>query len=149
MAKGFKSGGSKKGSRKHLTKSVKDAVIEVFHEVNGEDNNYLRDMAKNDPKLFAALFSKMIPAAVEATVTHSVDLGSALITAQARLDAIEHDPLDSVGPSIDKPTLSEPVPTSPDLEAPVPPPLDDRPYLLDEKFDYQLNEYGELIKGDG
>ena len=99
MAKGNKTGGAKKGSIKTQTNAVKEAVLRVFHDVNGDSDQYLRDMAANDPKLFTALFSKMIPQeqAIEHTVNR-VDLGAAMVDAQARVDSltIDHEPLDTL-----------------------------------------------------
>jgi hypothetical protein len=142
-----KTGGATRGSVHQKTLEVKDQVLNHWAKVNA-DGKYVEKLSKENPSKYLDLVAKILPSTQEhdVSVTH-VDLGAAMIDAQARLNAIEHNPMDSVGPSIDKPTLSEPLPLSPDEEVTAPPPP--RPYLLDEKFDLQIDAHGLPIKGDG
>ena len=140
-AKRKKTGGATKGSVTLQTNAVKDAVLRVFNELNEDNDDFLYQLAEDDRKTFVALCMKLIPQEQEIEVKHTVDLGAALIEAQARLNAvtIEHDPADEVS------VLSvEPGPVTFEVDAPAP----SRPFQLDENFDVKLNEYGLPIKGD-
>lgn len=54
-----KTGGRQKGVKNALTAKVKDAILNAFEKVGGED--YLVDVAKKDPKTFCALLGKVLP----------------------------------------------------------------------------------------
>jgi hypothetical protein len=81
---------------------VKAAVLRVFEDVNASDQ-YLRGIAETDPKLFLSLVARLIPVASEVMLDQrvTVNIGSAMIDAQARLESfgkavspvIDHAPL--------------------------------------------------------
>jgi hypothetical protein len=89
--------GSKQGSIKHQTKAVKQAVEEVFNDLNSS-GQYLRRIADEKPALFLSLVSKLIPHAIDLEVTHKVDLSQAMLDAQARLDHPELITIDAAPP---------------------------------------------------
>lgn len=66
MAKGHKTGGRRRGSQNHLTRSVKDAVLRAFEAVGG-GACYLEKVAREDPKTFVALLGRVIPHQIEGT----------------------------------------------------------------------------------
>lgn len=87
-----KTGGRKSDSIIVHSNEVKAAVLRVFNEVNASDD-YLRDVAENDKRLFLSLLARMIPqeSAVQMNVAPSVSLGDAMREAQARLDQYQRD----------------------------------------------------------
>jgi hypothetical protein len=83
-----KVGGAKKGSIQTHSNEVKSAVLRVFNEVN-KDDTYLKTLAVEDQRLFLSLLAKLLPSAVDVAVNHHVfDLGSAMLDASARADAL-------------------------------------------------------------
>lgn len=60
--------GRKKGSQNHLTKTVKETVLNVFIELQGDPKHNLLAFAKENPRDFYTIASKLIPAEVNATV---------------------------------------------------------------------------------
>jgi hypothetical protein len=64
MPHGAKFGGRKKGTPNKLTRDIKEAILNAFEKVGGED--YLVILAKEDPKTFAALLGKVLPVQVQA-----------------------------------------------------------------------------------
>ena len=64
MAKGYKTGGRKAGTPNKLTASVKAAIEEAFQLEGGTE--YLRHVAREDPKTFCALLGKVLPVQVQA-----------------------------------------------------------------------------------
>lgn len=70
MAKGFKTGGRKKGTPNKATAAVREAVVHAFHEVGGAE--YLIQLASSDPRTFCTLISKVIPLQVEAELEHGL-----------------------------------------------------------------------------
>ena len=75
--------GSRKGKPNKITAAVKDAVEHAFTKVNGE--GYLIWLSKAHPQAFCSLVAKCIPSAVAIDVTHTLDLGAALIEADKRI----------------------------------------------------------------
>lgn len=77
-------------------------MLRVFEDVNASDQ-YLRGIAETDPKLFLSLVARLIPVASEVMLDQrvTVNIGSAMIDAQARLESfgkavspvIDHAPL--------------------------------------------------------
>lgn len=65
-----KKGGRAKGTPNKVTKQVKDAVIEAFHNAGGVE--YLQRVAKDDPKTFLTLLGKVIPAEVHGKVDGNI-----------------------------------------------------------------------------
>jgi hypothetical protein len=87
-----KTGGARRGSVKTNTKSVKDAIREVFFDDLG-GKAYLRKIAKKDEALFVSLLAKLIPQEIRAELDvrhHSFDMGKALAEAAARSAALSH-----------------------------------------------------------
>jgi hypothetical protein len=82
-----KCGGAKKGSIRLHSNDVKEAVLRVFQEVN-KDDTYLKNLAIEDQRLFLSLLAKLIPSSVDVEVKHKFDLGSAMLDASARADAL-------------------------------------------------------------
>ena len=58
--------GRKAGSKNKLTMKIRDAIENAFEEVGGQA--YLVQVAKDDPRTFVALLSKIIPAEVNAKI---------------------------------------------------------------------------------
>ena len=75
-------------AKRLLTPEIKDGILEAFEKVGGVD--YLVELAKVDPPTFCRLLAAIIPSSV--TATHTLDLGQAMLDANRRLDAIEHEP---------------------------------------------------------
>lgn len=63
-------GGRKKGTPNKITAQVKDAILEAFTIVGGED--YLVKVAKNDPRTFCTLLGKILPMQVEGDTQGSI-----------------------------------------------------------------------------
>jgi len=56
--------GRKKGTPNKLTADIKEAIIKAFNEAGGAE--YLRKVAKSDPRTFCALLAKVLPTQVTA-----------------------------------------------------------------------------------
>lgn len=65
-AKRKKVAGRKPGTPNKTTKALKDAIMNAFEKVGGED--YLVRLAKDDPRTFVALLGKVLPAQIKAEV---------------------------------------------------------------------------------
>ena len=65
---GRKFGGRQKGTPNKTTLEIKEAIIEAFERAGGVD--YLVDLAKDNPSVFAGLLGKVLPrdVNVEATI---------------------------------------------------------------------------------
>jgi len=96
-----KTGGRKPGSITVQSSRVKQAILTLFEELNGENGDaYLREVAASDPKLFLGLVAKILPSSVEQKieVEHKLDLGRAMREAEARVanyrptTVIDHTP---------------------------------------------------------
>ena len=64
MAKGYKTGGRKKGTPNKLTTEVKDAIEAAFERLGGAA--YLEEMARKHPPSFMALLGRILPRPAEA-----------------------------------------------------------------------------------
>ena len=66
----FKPGnpGKPKGAVSHLTKTVKETVLEVFNKLQADPVHDLAAFAKKNPRDFYAIAAKLIPTEVKATV---------------------------------------------------------------------------------
>lgn len=51
--------GRPKGASNKITRDIKDAIINAFHEVGGQ--SYLAKIAVEDPRTFCALVGKVLP----------------------------------------------------------------------------------------
>ena len=58
--------GRKKGTPNKATKALKDAILNAFEKVGGED--YLVLVANDDPKTFCTLLGKVLPTTLNANV---------------------------------------------------------------------------------
>lgn len=68
MARGFKTGGRKKGTPNKFTASVKAAFEEAFDRMGGVEA--LVSWAQSEPTEFYKLYSKLLPAEIKADVNH-------------------------------------------------------------------------------
>lgn len=66
----FKEGnpGKPKGAVSHLTKTVKETVLEVFNQLQADPVHDLASFARKNPRDFYAIAAKLIPTEVKATV---------------------------------------------------------------------------------
>lgn len=71
MARGFKTGGRKKGTPNKFTASVKAAFEEAFDRMGGVEA--LVSWAQSEPTEFYKLYSKLLPAEVRNSVNANVD----------------------------------------------------------------------------
>jgi hypothetical protein len=80
-----KTGGITKGSVMKQTLAVRAAILRVFEDFNKNDD-YLKDLAENDRKLFLGLLARVIPQAQEIEVDQrvTIDLGAAMAEADKR-----------------------------------------------------------------
>ena len=65
-----KTGGRQKGTPNKSTKALKDAVMAAFDAVGGEE--YLINVAHEDPRTFVALLAKILP--MDVTVREPVQI---------------------------------------------------------------------------
>ena len=79
-----------KGSKNKQTsqKAFKEQLEWAFDKVN-VDGAYLIGLAANEPKAFAGLLSKLMPSAHVIDTNVHIDLGTALIDAGNRLQAMQ------------------------------------------------------------
>ena len=82
-----KTGGATKGAIIKRTLGVKDAILRVFEEANIDDE-YLKNLANSEKKLFLGLLARIIPQSQELQVdqTVNVNLGAAMAESAARLE---------------------------------------------------------------
>ena len=73
------------GSKGKITGDVRDALLKSFHRGGGE--RWLSRLMMTDARTYCSLLSRCIPNEILATVSGTIDLGAAMITAQNRLDA--------------------------------------------------------------
>jgi len=73
-----KKGGRQKGSENKLTKTVKETVLSVFHEMQDDPKVNLLEFGKKYPKDFYAIAAKLIPTEVNANI-ESTGIKSILI----------------------------------------------------------------------
>lgn len=62
--------GRKKGTPNKITATVREAVEQAFNELGGKD--WLIHLAVTEPKAFAALVGKVMPAKIEAEVSVTI-----------------------------------------------------------------------------
>lgn len=87
--------GRPKGSKNKNTLKIKDAMMRAFHRAGGED--YLYELSKTDKPLFVGLLTKIIPSEVQVSGNILIDIGNAMIEAEARqkqLDATRSEIID-------------------------------------------------------
>lgn len=70
IGKPFKKGnkGKPKGAKNKITKTVKQAVLEVFNELQNDPKASLLEWGKKNPRDFYQIAAKLIPTEVEANV---------------------------------------------------------------------------------
>lgn len=71
---GKKFGGRKKGTPNKLSGTVKANVIAVFNELNGDNQNHMKEWALENPSHFYNIYAKLLPTEIEAEVEHSGEL---------------------------------------------------------------------------
>jgi hypothetical protein len=69
MALGKKTGGRQKGTPNKLSVTAKDNFICVFEDLNGENLDHMKEWAKENPNQFYALYAKLLPLQMEASIT--------------------------------------------------------------------------------
>ena len=71
----FKPGnkGKPPGTLNKLTKTVKETVLAVFNELQGEEKNSLKAFAVKNPRDFYQIAAKLIPTEISADVKMTVD----------------------------------------------------------------------------
>lgn len=65
----FKKGeapGRPKGAKNHLTKTVKETVLAVFNDIQSDPKVNLKSFAKNHPRDFYQIASRLIPTEINA-----------------------------------------------------------------------------------
>ena len=82
--------GRPKGSPNKVTTAVREALLQSFHDLGGVE--YLKQLARTEPKAYATLLGKCIPTAVEGSIQGGLVLH--VVTGVPR-DAIEADPAES------------------------------------------------------
>ena len=65
-----KAGGRVKGTPNKTTTALKDAIMNAFEKVGGED--YLVVVAKKDPKTFCTLLARVLPLEIQAKVDGTI-----------------------------------------------------------------------------
>lgn len=64
--------GKPKGATNKLTKTVKETVLSVFTDLQGDEKNSLLAFAKKYPRDFYQIAAKLIPSEVNATIEEKV-----------------------------------------------------------------------------
>jgi len=64
--------GKPKGAVNHLTRTVKEAVLIAFNELQEDDENNLLAFAKKNPRDFYAIAAKLIPTDIKAEVKSKI-----------------------------------------------------------------------------
>ena len=67
-----KTGGRKKGTPNKTTTTVKEAIMNAFDKVGGED--YLVEIAKLDHKTFCSLLGRVLPKEISTSIHSDLDL---------------------------------------------------------------------------
>lgn len=88
MAKGFKTGGRKKGTPNKVTASVRETFQEAFVALQNDDHANLLTWARGQPTEFYKLASKLIPIATEVTGKDGEPIVFSDTDAAAKLAAI-------------------------------------------------------------
>jgi len=78
-------------AKRLITSEIKAGILEAFDKAGGVD--YLVEIAKCDPPTFCRLLAQIIPTEIKAEINtrHSIDLGQAMLDANQRVAAIEHN----------------------------------------------------------
>lgn len=63
-----KTGGRQKGVQNHLTKTVKETVLEVFNKLQDDPKANLEQFAKKYPREFYQIAAKLIPTEITGNV---------------------------------------------------------------------------------
>lgn len=63
-----KTGGRQKGVQNHLTKTVKETVLEVFNKIQDDPNVNLEQFAKKYPREFYQIAAKLIPTEITGNI---------------------------------------------------------------------------------
>jgi len=103
--------GSRKGSPNKLTKDIKEVLHVAFNKAGGCD--YLVRQAEENPKAFMALLARCIPAQVAVDLSVKLDLGQALIDAEANRQRISEQIIDMTPVSIEDSAIQQPELTKP------------------------------------
>jgi len=83
--------GRQKGTPNKITKSMRDAVYQAFENKGGVA--YLEKLAEDDPKTFAMLCARLIPAELKAEVDNTSSDGSMTQTPKIKIEWV--DPKDA------------------------------------------------------
>lgn len=81
--------GRKKGVPNKVTATIKKAAIEAFDEIGGKD--YLVKIAREDPKTFIQLLSRILPSEIRAETDAYVDQTNSYIFNMIYQDPVEED----------------------------------------------------------
>ena len=81
--------GRPRGTPNATTASVKQALLNAFHEAGGE--KFLVDLAKSDPKTFVMLLAKLVPRELEARIHEGDGLAERILAARKRARDHGHD----------------------------------------------------------
>lgn len=73
-----KTGGRQKGTPNRITRTIREAIEQAFHEVGGP--RFLTKLAQDDPRAFSSLLARLIPMQVQAEA--KLDLGEAILQAR-------------------------------------------------------------------
>lgn len=63
-----KTGGRQKGVQNHLTKTVKETVLEVFNKLQDDPKANLEQFAKKYPREFYQIAAKLIPTEITGNI---------------------------------------------------------------------------------
>lgn len=63
-----KTGGRQKGVQNHLTKTVKETVLEVFNKLQDDPKSNLEQFAKKYPREFYQIAAKLIPTEITGNI---------------------------------------------------------------------------------
>ena len=94
-----------------MTKDIKEVLHIAFDKAGGCD--YLVRQAEENPKAFMALLARCIPAQVALDVSVRLDLGQALIDAEANRQRISEQIIDMRPVTVEADTVEQPENTKP------------------------------------
>jgi hypothetical protein len=67
-----KTGGREKGVQNHLTKTVKETVLEVFNKLQEDPKANLEQFAKKYPREFYQIAAKLIPTEITGNIRTTI-----------------------------------------------------------------------------
>lgn len=67
-----KTGGREKGVQNHLTKTVKETVLEVFNKLQDDPKANLESFAKKYPREFYQIAAKLIPTEITGNIKTTI-----------------------------------------------------------------------------